>query len=83
MANLSSNARRLLNVFVRYKAKNLAFQTLTGPDGIDPQYFEPAIAELIGEGLVEHPGHGIHYHLTFDGWTYLGSPAEIAFPQFP
>jgi DNA-binding IclR family transcriptional regulator len=83
MANLSSNARRLLNVFARYKAKNLPFQTLTGRDGVGPEQFESAVAELIHEGLVEYPGHGIHYRLTVEGWTYLGSPAEIAFPEFP
>lgn len=81
MPSVTSNARRLLNVFVRYKAKSLPFQTLTGREGVEPEHFESAIAELIDEGFIEYPGHGIHYHLTFEGWTFLGSPAEIAFPQ--
>ncbi|HEX9984979.1 MAG TPA: hypothetical protein VGF69_17085 [Thermoanaerobaculia bacterium] len=83
MAEISANARKLLNVFVRFKAKRLPFQSLTGSYGVAPEAFETAMAELIADGLVEHEERSIHYRLTFEGWSYLGSPAVIAFPEFP
>jgi DNA-binding IclR family transcriptional regulator len=83
VSEISANARKLLNVFVRFKAKRLPFQSLTGSYGVAPEAFESVMAELIASGLVEHDEGTIHYRLTFDGWSHLGSPAVIAFPEFP
>jgi hypothetical protein len=52
--------------------------------GIYGDRFSAAIQELADAGFIaiETRNHIAYYDLTLEGWTALGSPAEIAFPEF-
>lgn len=74
MIALSSDARRLIGIFGRAHSKELPEQKLTGWEGLQGKRYEIAIAELIECGYVEAADVPHRYRLTYEGWTYAGSP---------